>query len=53
MASISSLGVGSGLDLGDLLDQLRSAERQKLDPIMSRKTQEQARISAYGGCNPG
>ncbi|CBV44238.2 flagellar filament capping protein FliD [Halomonas elongata] len=53
MASISSLGVGSGLDLGDLLDQLRSAERQKLDPIMSRKTQEQARISAYGRLQSG
>lgn len=48
MASISSLGVGSGLDLGGLLDQLRSAERQKLQPITAQKNEEQARISAYG-----
>lgn len=53
MASISSLGVGSGLDLSGLLDQLRSAERQKLQPITQQKTQEQAKISAYGRLRSG
>ncbi|WP_444677461.1 flagellar filament capping protein FliD [Halomonas sp. E19] len=53
MASISSLGVGSGLDLSGLLDQLRSAERQKLQPIAQQKTQEQAKISAYGRLRSG
>ena len=53
MASISSLGVGSGLDLSGLLDQLESAERQKLNPITERKTQEQAKISAYGRLQSG
>ncbi|RTR04414.1 flagellar filament capping protein FliD [Halomonas nitroreducens] len=53
MASISSLGVGSGLDLGGLLDQLRSAERQKLTPIVEQKTEEEARISAFGRLQSG
>lgn len=53
MASISSLGVGSGLDLSGLLDQLRSAERQRLQPITEQKTQEQAKISAYGRLQSG
>src|SRR5690554_1338372 len=48
MASISALGVGSGLDLTGLLDQLRDAERGKLAPLTAQKTQQQAKISAYG-----
>lgn len=46
--SISSLGIGSGLDLNGLLDQLRDAEREKLQPIQQRLESEQTRISAYG-----
>ncbi|MFW6345673.1 MAG: flagellar filament capping protein FliD, partial [Halomonas sp.] len=53
MASISSLGVGSGLDLSGLLDQLRSSERQKLQPITQQKGAEQAKISAYGRLQSG
>ncbi|MCE9664990.1 flagellar filament capping protein FliD [Halomonas sp. M5N1S17] len=48
MATITSLGVGSGLDLSGLLNQLNAAERQKLQPITAQKTQEQAKISAFG-----
>ncbi|GGX80153.1 flagellar hook-associated protein 2 [Litchfieldella qijiaojingensis] len=48
MATISSLGVGSGLDLSGLLNQLESAERQKLTPITTQKKSYQAEISAYG-----
>ncbi|MEC9483729.1 MAG: flagellar filament capping protein FliD [Halomonas sp.] len=48
MASISSLGIGSGLDLGGLLDQLASAERQKLTPITTQKSSFNTKISAYG-----
>ncbi len=48
MATITSLGVGSGLDLSGLLNQLNAAERQKLQPITAQKNQEQAKISAYG-----
>ncbi|WP_355660186.1 flagellar filament capping protein FliD [Halomonas salifodinae] len=48
MATISSLGIGSGLDLNGLLDQLRDAERGKLEPIKAQQAQQQAKISAYG-----
>lgn len=48
MATITSLGVGSGLDLTGLLDQLQDAERGKLAPITLQKQQQQAKISAYG-----
>ncbi|GAA3539989.1 flagellar filament capping protein FliD [Zobellella aerophila] len=48
MASISSLGIGSGLDLNGLLDQLAAAERQKLTPLTKQKGSYQAKISAYG-----
>ncbi|MFG6176444.1 flagellar filament capping protein FliD [Halomonas sp. THAF12] len=53
MASISALGVGSGLDLNGLLDQLRSAEQQKLVPISEQRTEEKAKISAYGRLQSG
>lgn len=53
MASISSLGIGSGLDLNGLLDQLRSAEREKLQPIIQQKAQQEAKISAYGRLQTG
>lgn len=48
MSTISSLGVGSGLDLSGLLDQLRDAERGKLQPIERQRAQQQAKISAFG-----
>lgn len=48
MASIASLGVGSGLDLNGLLDQLESAERQKLTPITNQAASYKAKISAFG-----
>lgn len=48
MASISSLGVGSGLDLSGLLDQLDTAERLKLEPLTTQKKAQQTKITAYG-----
>ncbi|WP_323846719.1 flagellar filament capping protein FliD [Microbulbifer magnicolonia] len=48
MASISSLGIGSGLDLNSLLDQLESAERQQLTPIVQQQKSYLAKISAFG-----
>lgn len=48
MATISALGIGSGLDLTGLLDQLEAAERQKLVPITQQKQSYQSKISAYG-----
>ncbi|ACO78612.1 Flagellar hook-associated protein [Azotobacter vinelandii CA] len=48
MATISSLGVGSGLDLTGLLDQLESAERQKLTVITNQQSVISSKISAFG-----
>lgn len=48
MASISSLGIGSGLDLNGLLNQLNEAERSKLEPIEQQIKDQQVKISAYG-----
>jgi len=48
MASITSLGVGSGLNLNGLVDQLAAAERQKLTPILQQQSAQKTKISAYG-----
>lgn len=48
MSSISSLGIGSGLDLSGLLDQLREAEKGRLEPINQLKSVQEAKLSAYG-----
>lgn len=48
MAGISSPGIGSGLDVTQLLTDLRSAENQKLVPITQQKASENAKISGYG-----
>ena len=48
MASISSLGVGSGLQLGDILDSLTNAEKANLKPITTQQSAYTAKLSAYG-----
>jgi len=52
--AISSLGVGSGLDLNSLVEGLVAAER---DPVVNRlnrqEAQLQAELSAYGGLKSG
>ena len=48
MATISSLGVGSGLDLSSLLTNLMTAEKQPLLALQKKETSVQARISALG-----
>ncbi|RUR35237.1 flagellar filament capping protein FliD [Vreelandella populi] len=48
MASITALGVGSGLDLAGLVDQLKAAERQKLTPVLQQQSAQKTKISAYG-----
>ncbi|AIA70578.1 flagellar hook-associated protein 2 [Pectobacterium atrosepticum SCRI1043] len=45
MASISSLGVGSGLGLADLLAQLRTAENQRLVPLASQQSSFKAQLT--------
>ncbi len=46
--SISSIGVGSGLPLDQLLNDLRTSENQALTLIKTRYEAAQNRISAYG-----
>jgi flagellar hook-associated protein 2 len=48
MATISSLGVGSGLDLSTLLTNLMTAEQQPLLALQKKEASVQARISALG-----
>lgn len=45
--SISSLGVGSGLDLSSLLTQLQTAENQPLQDIQTQATSYTSKLSAY------
>ncbi len=48
MASISSLGVGSGLDLSSILDSLQAAQKATLTPISKQQSSYTAKLSAYG-----
>jgi flagellar hook-associated protein 2 len=48
MATISSLGLGSGLDLNGLLDKLTKAEQQRLTPYTTKQSSYNAQITAYG-----
>ena len=51
MASISSLGIGSGLKLSDILDSLTTAEKATLTPITKQQSSYTAKLSAYGTLN--
>ena len=48
MASFTSLGVGSGLPLDTLLNNLTIAEKKRLNPITQQQTDNTARLTAYG-----
>ena len=48
MASVSTLGIGSGLKLADILDSLTTAEKAQLTPITKQQTSYTAKLSAYG-----
>jgi flagellar hook-associated protein 2 len=48
MASISNLGVGSGLDLNSLLTSLTKAESAPLTVILQQQASYNAKLSAYG-----
>ncbi|MGC6387187.1 flagellar filament capping protein FliD [Ewingella sp. S1.OA.A_B6] len=48
MATISSLGIGSGLDLNTLLANLTTGEKARLAPITTAQTSYSAKLSAYG-----
>ncbi|WP_454005415.1 flagellar filament capping protein FliD [Alcaligenes sp. Marseille-Q7550] len=46
--AISSIGIGSGLKLDELLESLRKAENASLTVIQNRQVENVNRISAYG-----
>ena len=48
MSTISSLGVGSGLDVSTIITQLMAIERKPLDNLDTKKETVQSKISAYG-----
>lgn len=48
MSTISSLGVGSNLDLSGLLDKLATAESQPLVAMKTQQTSYNAKLTAYG-----
>lgn len=48
MATVSSLGSGSGLDLSGLLTSLMQAEQKPLTALQTKESSFQTKISAYG-----
>lgn len=48
MTGISTLGIGSGLDLSGILDKLTKAEKNLLTPISKQQSDATAKLSAYG-----
>jgi len=48
MATISSLGIGSGLDVESLVSKLMSIEQQPINDIKQASAKLQTKISAYG-----
>jgi flagellar hook-associated protein 2 len=48
MASISSPGLGSGLDINSIVSQLVALERKPIDKLKSDASAIQTKISAYG-----
>lgn len=49
MPSISATGIGSGLDINDLVSQLVAAEREPTEQRLDlREVQSQAKLSAFG-----
>lgn len=48
MATLSSLGIGSGLDTAAMLDALKYSEQQRLVPYTNMKASYEAKISAWG-----
>lgn len=48
MASISSPGVGSGLDVKSIVSQLVALERQPIDKLQREKATTEAKLSSFG-----
>ncbi|WKW44162.1 flagellar filament capping protein FliD [Kosakonia cowanii] len=48
MATVSSLGAGTSLDLNTLYDNLQTAEQTKLTPITTQQSSYKAKLTAWG-----
>ena len=48
MATITSLGIGSGLDLNSIVDKLTALERRPLSQMKAAATQLQSQVSVFG-----
>jgi flagellar hook-associated protein 2 len=48
MATISSAGIGSGLDVNSIITQLMAIERQPLEALEKKETTLQTTVSEYG-----
>lgn len=48
MTTISTLGIGSGLDLSSILTSLETSEKAALTPISTQQSSYTAKLSAYG-----
>ncbi len=53
MATLSSLGVGSGLDATSIVSQLMAAERQPLTALTTKQSSYQSKLTAYGTVSSG
>lgn len=48
MASFSSIGIGSGMDTGAMLEQIKAAEQMRLKPYTLMQNTYKSKISAWG-----
>ncbi|CNI44324.1 flagellar cap protein [Yersinia frederiksenii] len=48
MASLSSLGIGSGMDTATMLEQIKAGEQTRLKPYTLMQTSYKAKVSAWG-----
>ena len=53
MASITSTGIGSGLDINSIITQLVAVERQPLTKLQTEATSLQTQLSTYGKIKSG
>ena len=53
MSTISSAGIGSGLDVNSIVSQLVALEKQPLKALESKATMVQAQITAFGTIQSG
>ena len=48
MSTLASPGIGSGLDVNGIVEQLMLAERRPLVALQKRESEHQAKLTAYG-----